>query len=135
MSQSLEFKIPEGYVFDKDNSTDEVIRFKPIKSNMKPLPIEEQIEVLEKVLHSPIIYGMCKKISGVARDLGYNITSRQVTNIIPIFNHNAYIEFYSKVETVQIRSDWGFWDSDTIFGNLRRRRFIRHLIKELKKQL
>lgn len=25
MSQSLEFKIPEGYVFDKDNSTDEVI--------------------------------------------------------------------------------------------------------------
>lgn len=31
MLQSLEFKIPEGYVFDKDNSTDEVIRFKPIK--------------------------------------------------------------------------------------------------------
>lgn len=31
MSQSLEFKIPEGYVFDKDNSTDEVIRFKPKK--------------------------------------------------------------------------------------------------------
>lgn len=31
MSQSLEFKIPEGYVFDKENSTDEVIRFKPRK--------------------------------------------------------------------------------------------------------
>lgn len=31
MSQSLEFKIPEGYVFDKENSTDSVIRFKPIK--------------------------------------------------------------------------------------------------------
>lgn len=34
MSQSLEFKIPEGYVFDKDNSTDEVIRFKPIKKKI-----------------------------------------------------------------------------------------------------
>lgn len=31
MSQSLEFKIPEGYIFDKDNSTENVIRFKPIK--------------------------------------------------------------------------------------------------------
>ena len=34
MSQSLEFKIPEGYVFDKDNSTDEIIRFKPIKKKI-----------------------------------------------------------------------------------------------------
>lgn len=34
MSQSLEFKIPEGYVFDKDNSTDEVIRFKPVKKKI-----------------------------------------------------------------------------------------------------
>lgn len=34
MSQSLEFKIPEGYVFDKDNSTNEVIRFKPIEKKI-----------------------------------------------------------------------------------------------------
>lgn len=34
MSQSLEFKIPEGYVFDKDNSTTEVIRFKPIEKEV-----------------------------------------------------------------------------------------------------
>ena len=34
MSQSLEFKIPEGYIFDKDNSTEEVIRFKPIKKKI-----------------------------------------------------------------------------------------------------
>lgn len=34
MSQSLEFKIPEGYVFDKDNSTDEIIRFKPIEEKV-----------------------------------------------------------------------------------------------------
>lgn len=34
MSQSLEFKIPEGYVFDKENSTDEVIRFKPIEKKL-----------------------------------------------------------------------------------------------------
>lgn len=34
MSQSLEFKIPEGYVFDKENSTDSIIRFKPIKEKI-----------------------------------------------------------------------------------------------------
>lgn len=34
MSQSLEFKIPEGYVFDKDNSTENIIRFKPIKKKI-----------------------------------------------------------------------------------------------------
>ena len=34
MSQSLEFKIPEGYIFDKDNSTENVIRFKPIKKQI-----------------------------------------------------------------------------------------------------
>ena len=34
MSQSLEFKIPEGYIFDKDNSTENVIRFKPIKKTI-----------------------------------------------------------------------------------------------------
>ena len=34
MSQSLEFTIPEGYVFDKDNSTENVLRFKPIKKKI-----------------------------------------------------------------------------------------------------
>lgn len=34
MSQSLEFQIPEGYIFDKDNSTENVIRFKPIKNKI-----------------------------------------------------------------------------------------------------
>lgn len=34
MEKTIEFKIPEGYVFDKDNSTDEIIRFKPIKKTI-----------------------------------------------------------------------------------------------------
>lgn len=34
MEQTIEFKIPEGYVFDKDNSTENVIRFKPIKKTI-----------------------------------------------------------------------------------------------------
>lgn len=43
MSQSLEFKIPEGYVFDKDNSTENVIRFKPIKKKLKYHNIAEKL--------------------------------------------------------------------------------------------
>ena len=34
MEQTIEFQIPEGYVFDKDNSTENVIRFKPIKKKV-----------------------------------------------------------------------------------------------------
>lgn len=34
MEKSIEFKIPEGYIFDKNNSTDEVIRFKPVKKKI-----------------------------------------------------------------------------------------------------
>lgn len=102
---------------------------------MKPLPIEEQIRILRRVLWTPYMYGMCVLIFNVANDLRYNISFNQVTDIIPTFNHSAYIEFYSKVKEVQFRFDCVFWDSPTIFGSFRRRWFIRHLIKELKKQL
>lgn len=103
---------------------------------MKPLPIEEQIRILRKVLWLPFINdGMCVKIAQVACTLGYIIHPIDATDIIPTFNHIAYLEFYSKVEAVRNRNNWSFWDNDTIFGNLRRRWFIRHLIKELKKQL
>lgn len=34
MEKAIEFKIPEGYVLDKDNSTENVIRFKPIKKTI-----------------------------------------------------------------------------------------------------
>lgn len=34
MEKTIEFKIPEGYIFDKENSTDSIIRFKPIKKTI-----------------------------------------------------------------------------------------------------
>lgn len=43
MSQSLEFKIPEGYVFDKENSTEEVIRFKPIKKKITYRDVKQKL--------------------------------------------------------------------------------------------
>lgn len=43
MLQSLEFKIPEGYVFDKDNSTDEIIRFKPIKKKITYQDVKNEL--------------------------------------------------------------------------------------------
>ena len=43
MSQSLEFQIPDGYVFDKDNSTENIIRFKPIKKKIKYHNIAEKL--------------------------------------------------------------------------------------------
>lgn len=101
---------------------------------MKPLSIEGQIKILEKVLYSPFIYGMCILI---ARFSGHSFLNRNFSpeKLIPSFNHLAYLRFYPNVKAVQKRQTHLYWDSDTIFGNLRRRWFIRHLIKELKKQL
>lgn len=103
---------------------------------MKPLPIEEQIKILKRVLWLPFINGgMCVNITAVASTLGYIIHPIEVTDIIPTFNHIAYLEFYSKVKVVRNRNNWSFWDNNTLLCSIRRRWFIRHLIKELKKQL
>lgn len=102
---------------------------------MEPLPIKEQIKILRESLRTSSINAMCLSISRTACILGYYISWHHVTDIIPTFNHNAYIRFYPNVKAVQKRIEEPYWDSPTIFGNLRRRWFIRHLIKELKKQL
>lgn len=50
MEKTIEFKIPEGYVFDKDNSTENVIRFKPVKKKIKYHNIAEKL-FLNKITH------------------------------------------------------------------------------------
>lgn len=101
---------------------------------MKPLSIKEQINILKKVLHTLDIFGMCILIAKYSGNdfMSMNFSSK---DLIPSFNHLAYIQFYPNVEAVQKRRMGLYWDSDTIFGHFRRRWFIRHLIKELKKQL
>jgi hypothetical protein len=101
---------------------------------MKPLSIEEQIRVLKKVLYSPFIYGMCMLI---AKYSGNNFMDINFSpeNLIPSFNHLAYLRFYPNIKSVQERQRRLYWDSYTICGNIRRRWFVRHLIKELEKQL
>lgn len=101
---------------------------------MKPLPIKEQIRVLKKVLYSPFIYGMCILIAKYSGNdfMDMNFSPEK---LIPSFNHLAYLQFFPNVKAVQERRRYIYWDSDTLFGSLRRRWFVRHLIKELKKQL
>ena len=101
---------------------------------MKPLPIKEQIVVLKKVLYSPFIYGMCILIAKYSGNRFMDL-SFYPENVIPSFNHLAYLRFYPNVKAVQERQNELYWDSATLFGSLRRRWFVRHLIKELKKQL
>ena len=43
MEKTIEFKIPEGYVFDKDNSTENIIRFKPIKKKVTYQDVKEKL--------------------------------------------------------------------------------------------
>jgi hypothetical protein len=102
---------------------------------MKPLSIKQQIAVLEEVLSiSWNICGMCVYIESITLNK-YRKRNDGASNFIPSFTHNNYLKFYSRVRVVQNRKEWPWWDKDSFFGNLRRRWFVRHLIKELKKQL
>lgn len=101
---------------------------------MKPLSIEEQIEVLRKLLLTWDIWGMCGILYDIIKEK-YRQPCKNISDYIPLFTHSNYIKFHIKTKAVRIREKNLFWDSPTIFGNLRRRWFIRHLIKELKKQL
>lgn len=102
---------------------------------MKPLTIKEQIEVLKELLSTGWnICGMCGYIESITLNK-YRKRNDRASNFIPSFTHYNYVKFYPKVREVQRRKEWPWWDKDSFFGNLRRRWFIRHLIKELKKQL
>lgn len=102
---------------------------------MKPLPIRQQIKVLEELLSTGWnICGMCIYIESITLNK-YRKHNDGASSFIPSFTHNNYLKFYPLVRAVQRRRKWPWWDSDSFFGNLRRRWFIRHLIKELKKQI
>lgn len=102
---------------------------------MKPLSIKQQIEVLKKLLRTWDIIGMCNYLYHILREK-YGMQFREnVSDYIPSFTHSNYIKFHIKAKAVRERVEDIYWDSPTIFGLLRRRWFIKHLIKELKKQL
>lgn len=102
---------------------------------MKPLSIKEQIEVLKKTTSNLGYLGMCIVLYSILKEK-YEIQPHEdISDYIPSFTHSNYIKFHIKSKAVRKRVENIYWDSSTIFGNLRRRRFIKHLIKELKKQL
>lgn len=100
----------------------------------KPLPIKEQIKVLKELLRTWNIWGMCSNLYHILIEYGIE-PHPKISIYIPSFTHSNYLKFYIKIKAVRKRAENQYWDSPTIFGNLRRRWFIRHLIKELKKQL
>ena len=102
---------------------------------MKPLSIKEQIEVLKKLLRTWDIVGMCYYLYHIIREKHRMQLHENVSDYIPSFTHSNYLKFHIGTKAVRKRIEDIYWDSPTIFGNLRRRRFIRYLIKELKKQL
>jgi hypothetical protein len=77
---------------------------------------------------------MCYFLYKILKKYGIHL-SEEISDYIPSFTHNNYLHFYSSIKVVQEREERCYWDSHTIFGNLRRRKFIKHLIKELEKQL
>lgn len=102
---------------------------------MKPLPIKEQIKVLKELLRTWDIIGMCCHLYHILREK-YGMQLREnVSDYIPSFTYSNYLKFHIETKAVRERVENLYWDSFTIFGNIRRRWFIRHLIKELKKQL
>ena len=102
---------------------------------MKPLPIKQQIEVLKELLRTWDIRGMCYHLYYILTKKYRWQSDDTISDYIPSFTHYNYLHFYHSIKAVQKREECRYWDRYTIFGNFRRRRFIRYLIKELKKQL
>ena len=102
---------------------------------MKPLPIKEQIKVLKELLRTWDIYGMCYILQDILVIKHEMEPDENISDYIPSFTHSNYLKFHIETRAVRARVEKSFWDSPTIFGILRRRRFVRHLIKELEKQL
>lgn len=101
---------------------------------MKPLSTTQQIEVLKELLRTWDIYGMCIVLYRILKKYGI-YRHEEISDYIPSFTHYNYLHFYSSVKSVQKNERYIFWDNLYISGRLRRRKFIRHLIKELEKQL
>lgn len=102
---------------------------------MKPLSIKEQIEVLKELLRTWDIWCMCVILYNILKEKHGMQPDEDISDYIPSFTHSNYIKFHIEAKAVRKRVEDIYWDSPTIFGNLRRRWFIRHLIKKLKKQL
>ena len=101
---------------------------------MKPLPIKEQIKVLEDLLQNLGTHDLCCVPLKIVDKYGIQ-PYEYVSDYIPSITHQHYLTFYPTTRAVQKRSTSLCWDNFTIFGDIRRRRFVRHLIKELEKQL
>ena len=111
MSQSLEFKIPEGYIFDKDNSTENVIRFKPVK---------------KKITYKDVINNIKAKNIGVSVQFGLTkigtdcfITSEkqleQLLALNKLMNVAKYLNGDWEPDFTNVRQNWyiGF-DSESL---------------------
>lgn len=91
MEKTIEFQIPEGYVFDKDNSTENVIRFKPIK---KKVTYEDIIKKLYP--------GKCYYINNnhtSERQISQLLYLNKLMNVAKYLNGDWEPDWYSSGET------------------------------------
>lgn len=91
MEQTIEFKIPDGYIFDKDNSTENVIRFKPIKKTVTYADIIKE-------LYS----GNCYYINNNStswRHLQHLLALNKLMNVAKYLNGDWKPNWYNSTET------------------------------------
>ena len=99
MEKTIEFKIPEGYIFDKDNSTDEVIRFKPIKKKIKYYDIAKKL-FLNKITYFISVNGeVCSHMLTGNPSRANNATSRQQSEQLLALNKLMNVAKY-------LNGDW-----------------------------
>lgn len=116
MSQSLEFKIPEGYVFDKDNSTETIIRFKPIKNTVTYKDVKEKLffDKEHYVEYSGTInsskttryYGENIIIATSIQQIEQLLALNKLINVAKYLNGNWKIDWRSKQEKYYIVYDY-----------------------------
>lgn len=110
---------------------------------IKELSIEEKINIIEYTIHQLKEHrksGICACLRDA---LGYHIgrwcailtIEKKMTLIYPDFTHTNYMRFWWFIPRVKRLKYHIYWDGLNYWGYIRRKIYLKHILKQLKKQL
>ena len=109
---------------------------------IKELSIEEKINIIEYTIHQLKEHrnsGICACLRDA---LGYYINrycailtiEKRMILIYPDFTHTDYINFWWFIPRVKKLKYSLYWDNLNYWGYIRRKIYLKHILKQLKKQ-
>ena len=110
---------------------------------LKELSIEEKLNIIEYTIHQLKEHRNIGICAGLRDALGYYINrwcailqiESKMTLIYPDFTHTNYMRFWWFIPRVKKLKNHIYWDELNCWGYIRRKIYLNHILKQLKKQL